>query len=430
MTKWYRQEVTFSFATELPTYGAEMPEYQGFSRLTEIKKESARKAFDLWSDVANIRFIEVEHGSISLAASSTLSPLSAGHAYGPGFSAWSGDIWLNSNNFSYSESAAGSYGFYVMLHEIGHALGLKHPGDYNASDGDFSFENDAGGPHDSWQYSAMSYFSETRTEANFNEVRLQTPMIDDIAIIQDIYGANINTRSGDTVYGFNSNTGSEIYDFSRNSTPVLSIWDAGGPDTIDASGFSQDAVIDLNGGAFSSLGGLTNNVSIAHGVLIESAIGGSGYDLLIGNTSGNWLDGGSGNDTAGVSSAASNASIYRLDIGQTIIHSSAGLDQLINIETIAFDDANIPVASLPENSVLEYGASHADLILALGANEDLLLNHLLQHGAAEGRDISFSANAYLNAYDDLVSAFGTDLDAAARHYIEYGYFEGREAEFV
>ena len=35
------------------------------------------------------------------------------------------------------------------------------------------------------------------------------------------------TRTGDTVYGFNSTAGHDAYDFTVNTNPVIAIWDAG-----------------------------------------------------------------------------------------------------------------------------------------------------------------------------------------------------------
>jgi serralysin len=77
---------------------------------------------------------------------------------------------------------------------------------------------------------------------------------------------------------------------------VFSVWDAGGKDTLDFSGFTQNQKINLNEASFSDVGGMVGNVSIAKGVTIENAIGGSGNDLLIGNSASNELKGGAGND--------------------------------------------------------------------------------------------------------------------------------------
>ena len=97
--------------------------------------------------------------------------------------------------------------------------------------------------------------------------------------------ARPTTRTGDTVYGFHSNAGS-IFDFTAYSqAPALTIYDSGGNDTLDCSGYSAAQTIDLHAGAFSSVGGLVHNIGIALNAIIENAIGGSGNDTLIANDS-------------------------------------------------------------------------------------------------------------------------------------------------
>jgi serralysin len=81
--------------------------------------------------------------------------------------------------------------------------------------------------------------------------------VHDIAAIQAIYGADMTTRTGDTTYGFNSNAGRDSYDFTKTPAPVMAIWDAGGIDTLDASGYATDQIIDLTPGSLSSIGGVT-----------------------------------------------------------------------------------------------------------------------------------------------------------------------------
>ena len=87
---------------------------------------------------------------------------------------------------------------------------------------------------------------------------------------------------------------------------MLCIWDGGGTDTIDLSGFKAAARIDLHDGSFSDVGGYVNNLSIAVGCVIENASGGKGSDQITGNAAANrllglggndTLDGGAGNDT-------------------------------------------------------------------------------------------------------------------------------------
>jgi serralysin len=107
----------------------------------------------------------------------------------------------------------------------------------------------------------------------------------------------MNTRTGDTVYGFNSNTDRDFLTATGAQDKIIfTAWDAGGNDTFDFSGFGQNQRINLNEKAFSDVGGLKGNVSIAAGVTIENAIGGSGNDVLVGNAADNVLKGGAGDD--------------------------------------------------------------------------------------------------------------------------------------
>ena len=64
-----------------------------------------------------------------------------------------------------------------------------------------------------------------------------------------IYGAATTTRTGDTVYGFNSNAGA-VFNFGNyTSAPALTIYDSGGTDTLDCSGYSAAQTIDLHAGS-------------------------------------------------------------------------------------------------------------------------------------------------------------------------------------
>ena len=119
----------------------------------------------------------------------------------------------------------------------------------------------------------------------------------DIYAVASMYGAATSTRTGDTVYGFNSNAGAVFNFGTYTSAPALTIYDSGGNDTLDCSGYSAAQTIDLHSGAFSSVGGLVNNIGIALNAIIEKAIGGSGNDTLIANDTGCTLSGGGGNDT-------------------------------------------------------------------------------------------------------------------------------------
>jgi len=191
-----------------------------------------------------------------------------------------GDITFDSENTVFSNLSSGSEGFYVMLHEIGHALGLKHTDD-DGGNGRPTFAQLGIADHDWALYTIMpseglAYFP-------------ATPMSLDILAIQKIYGANLSYRTGDDVYVL------------QNDGIFRTIWDAGGTDTIDASGVStgifNSILVDLHPGSQIFINpAVSTVVSIAYGVTIENAIGGIGNDVLYGNDAANVLDGGGGGD--------------------------------------------------------------------------------------------------------------------------------------
>jgi Ca2+-binding RTX toxin-like protein len=181
----------------------------------------------------------------------------------------------------------------LFLHETGHEIGLGHLGPYHA-DGTDSYAANAIFANDTWQYSVMSYWSPINYGASGNSA--VTPQMADIYAAQAMYGA-VAARTGNTVYGFNSNAG-PTYDFTQYAeVPGLTIYDTGGIDTLDCSGYSNAQTIDLTAGAFSSIGGSVNNLGIYLTSTIENAIGGGAADIITGNAANNSLNGGGGADT-------------------------------------------------------------------------------------------------------------------------------------
>lgn len=220
---------------------------------------------------------------------------------GNGGGYWDGSNVVVSHVSWEPEMDFGTYNRRLMLHEIGHALGLSHPGPYNGSGSTYA---DVDHWNDTRQYTNLSYWNETNTGGSFGS--MSTLGLHDILAIQIEYGINWNTRSGDSVYGFNANTG-DAYDFtstrtrsdgteSVNSNMAFSIWDGGGHDIIDVSGSSDGVQLDLREGAFSSVNGQTYNVSVAYLAVIEDGIGSNFNDTIRGNGVANMLRGGAGDD--------------------------------------------------------------------------------------------------------------------------------------
>ncbi|UVO54905.1 M10 family metallopeptidase C-terminal domain-containing protein [Sphingomonas sp. SUN039] len=248
----------------------------------------AREAFNLWSDVTGIVFAEVTSGG-QISFTDNQTGAFANASYSGGITT-SGTVNVQST-WNRGNFALNSYSFQTFIHEIGHVLGLGHAGNYN---GNANYATDALYLNDAWATTVMSYFSQTENSyfqgLGFTQEFILSPMVADEIATTSLYGNATTTRTGNTTYGFNNTSGRAIYDASQNPDISYTIFDDGGIDTLDYSGFTQTQRIDLNTEAFSNVGGRTGNVTIARGVIIENAVGGSGNDTIIGNAANNSFD--------------------------------------------------------------------------------------------------------------------------------------------
>jgi serralysin len=434
--------VTYGFRATAPTYNPLDPSTTTFSQLTTAQMDACREALSRWSEVCGITFQEVHDVGSDYTNTATIlfsnynDPTDGAGAFayypgGTGATDPGGDVYLNlGGGISTTSNPVGSYSFFAIMHELGHAIGLSHPGGYNAGPGvQITYQNDAEFAQDTHQYTVMSYFDQTNTGANFGPDMAEAPMLFDIMAAQALYGVNTTTRTGNTTYGFNSNAGRAVYDFTQNPNAAFCIWDAGGVDTLDASGFSSNQTITLVQGAFSNIGGLTSNISIAYGAVIENATGGSGHDILIGNEVGNVLSGGSGNDTlnGGLGNDALIGGLGNDTIdggggaGDTIRYTDATGGVTVNLTLTA--QQNTGSAGLDTISNVEhiFGSNFADVLtgsiynnvlVGLAGNDNLsggAGNDILQGGVGNDTLDGGAGQIDLVTYADATSAVTVSL---------------------
>lgn len=280
---------------------------ESLSAFNADQKYAVKGIFAKISNFTNLSFSEMAEtsssaGDIRLMNSNNASVVSTAEAYYPSVNANGGDVWVGPNP-TFSAPIMGTYAYFAYVHELGHALGLNHPHESSISTG---LEQDQA------KYSVMSYrsyFNESITGGYALEYGPSNLMLNDIAALQVLYGADFNYK--DTNGDGNIN---DTYKWADKQQIFETIYDAGGIDTIDASNQSQAVVIDLNPGKFSTIGykiyngqtysrdylAMAYEVKDANGNVvnyIENATGTALNDTLIGNAANNTLAGGMGSDT-------------------------------------------------------------------------------------------------------------------------------------
>lgn len=276
-----------------------------YSTLSTAEQTLAIAALGEWSDIIGVKFTPVTSGGQIVFSDAEDRSGGGPIAQTDSVVGANGIISVSHVDISASwvtgslgyGTGLNTYSFQTYLHEIGHALGLGHAGDYNET---ADYTQDALYANDAWSTTVMSYFDQNDNayfaQQGFTRQFVLTPMVADIVAMQDLYGLSTTTRTGDTTYGFNSNAGNSIYDAATMGSLAYTIFDSGGNDTLDYSGFTSNQLINLNPETFSNIGSGIGDVSIAPGTIIENAIGGSGKDTIIANDAGDHLIGNAGND--------------------------------------------------------------------------------------------------------------------------------------
>jgi len=407
--------VTYSFLTSNPGDSKD----SSFVAFDENQRKVIGQILQYWAEVANITFTPTQQGTegqVRFGMSATIGGqgLSAG-APGPSLTnyTWIQPYWSDRNHVDAWDgrfgTTNGKYLRELVLHEVGHAIGLNHPGPYNFGGKEdpeaYSKNPDKYLPkrEDNAQYSIMSYNDglNGRIQYTGSEASSTTPLIYDIAAAQYLYGANYGTRTGDDTYSFED----------PNAPFRITLWDAGGNDTISAANQVLDAYIDLRNGYFSSIGPRSNfnktrardNLAITFEVknsagivvnIIENAVGGKGDDVVIGNEVANSLFGGEGND------------ILEGRKGNDTLDGGSGRDRMTGGE----DDDTYYVDNI-NDTVTEYGNSgdynggidtvNSSIDYVLGDNLEKLT--LISNSATNGKGNSLNNIITGNDSDNILS---------------------------
>ena len=337
----------YVFPTTPPSYIAGTAPSIGYMPLNEQQKAAALAGFDYVSSVVDLRFVQTNNANTlnTIAIAFNTQTNSGGYANYPSVYFGGSDIYLNNQVATVTVVDTGNFPRLAM-HELGHALGLKHP---------FSHEQAGGGGVDPGPYLPDAEEKTTWTVMSYTETRAQAVMAYsplDIAALQYLYGPSPTARTGNDTY--------RIYPNSSNF-----IWDGAGVDTLSAEGILVSATLFLEPGYWGFVGAKSNlitaagQVTVNFGTVLENLIGGYAGDSLFGNAVDNGIkggggndtvDGGSGDDTAIFVGSKSEYVINQLADGAYIVRDTAsgrdGTDTLRNIEYLGFSDGKFALSEL------------------------------------------------------------------------------------
>jgi serralysin len=373
--------ITYSFFNEPHTIGQYnnpqqgFPEPAGYSALSPQEQAVARESMKLWDDLIATKIVETNGNGADIIFANTTTGPAQGWTYYPDehqYKHIGSDVWTAdpTDNWTNAWLDPDGYGWTTMVHESGHALGLSHPGAYNFGPNfTATYENGAEYAQDSRQYSIMSYWDASKTGAravNWDGLLYnypQTPMLHDVLTIQAKYGADPTTRVGNTTYGFNSNAGDNLFDFSQNHYPMLTIYDAGGShDKIDLSGFTVSQFVDLHAGAFSSIGAGMPSADEANAYLANlTQLSGEDWGTFDSST---WASVMASFQAANASSIAQDMTLY-------------GQAPVAGIATTEYQNVSIAYGTVIEDATggsardLLWGNDAANVLNGLGGNDVL-----------------------------------------------------------
>ena len=308
---------------------------EGFTNFEQRQFKSALAGIEA---VADVRFTITTDPDADLRLVLDLNEMPGNYAayFNPPDTFNAGIGVFDGNGWNGGSLKQGGLGYAIITHELLHGLGLAHPHDTGGSstvmDGVFWDMGDYGDVGlNQGIFTTMSYNAgyntgqNTAPASNLYGVEIG-PMALDIAVLQSIYGANNTHAAGHDTYWLPWG--------NQPGTGWKAIWDTGGKDTIRYDGW-RDATIDLRaahldyapggGGYVSSAAGIRGGLTIANGVVIEKARGGTGDDLITGNEAANRLWGNDGED---VLRGGTGADRLHGGGGEDVLRGGRGADQL------------------------------------------------------------------------------------------------------
>lgn len=364
----------YCFPTSAPSHFSSQ-DRSGFTPFNSAQQTFAKQAFAYISTVIDVQFVETTDatGLNTIVMANNLQSTSAGYAYYPYSGAVGSDLLLDKGTSGNLAPAEGEYAALTVIHELGHALGLKHTFGHADADGDIGDGPFLPSAEESTQWSVMSY---TDRSADYH-LRYSSF---DIASLQYLYGPSTTVKTND------------VYQLSTDNCNF--IWDGGGSDTIDGSGITQALCLYLEPGYWGYVGSkstlisASGQITVNFGSVIENANGGTGNDTITGNSAANQLtgafgndtldggggndtlDGGAGTDTAVMQGMRSSFTITKGTSGFIIVDNSGslGTDTLSNIETVSFLDVSVNLDSFGQAFI---GGSGNDQ-LSGGTGDDTL----------------------------------------------------------